>query len=168
MDIVDSTLSKMGIKKFNLKNTGLMVRSKFSCQRYMIHKGFARNITGDHDFCWYTLHNDCKNTRLLGRKKCRRSYSSRSSCKATRCNFFYVDFDDHGFYIFPGLVTRYHSHHSPISKASGETTQDELQENEHGLITDMVDGQAPDAQIQNTVFNKTGKLCTKTYNTSNH
>ena len=36
--------------------------------------------------------------------------------------------------------------------------QDELEENEHGLIKDMAEGQAPDAQIQNTVFNITGKL----------
>ena len=36
--------------------------------------------------------------------------------------------------------------------------QDELQEKEHGLIKDMGEGQAPDAQIQNTLFNKTGKL----------
>ena len=72
--------------------------------------------------------------------------------------FFYVNFDDYGFYIVPGLGTRYHSHHSPLNKAPGETTIDELQENEHGLIRDMGDGQAPETQIQNIVFNKTGKL----------
>ena len=75
-------------QKFNLKHSGLIVRSQFSCQRYMVHKGYARNITGDHDFQRYTLHNDRKNQRSLGRKKCRRSYSSRSSTKATRCKFF--------------------------------------------------------------------------------
>ena len=78
-----------GNQKFKLKNSGLLVRSRFSCQRYMVHKGFARNITGDHDFRRYTLHNDHKNQRSLGRKKCRRSYSSRSSTKATRCKFFF-------------------------------------------------------------------------------
>ena len=36
--------------------------------------------------------------------------------------------------------------------------QDELQEKEHGLIKDMGEGQALDDQIQNTLFNKTGKL----------
>ena len=72
--------------------------------------------------------------------------------------FFYIDFDDYGFYVVPGLGTRDHSHHSPLNKATGETMQDELEENEHGLIKDMAEGQAPDAQIQNTVFNKTGKL----------
>ena len=92
-------------------------------------------------------------------KKCRRSYSSRSSTKATRCKFFfYIDFDEYGFYVVPGLGTRYHTHHSPLNKAAGETTQAEIEVDEHDLITDMADGQAPDAQIQNTVFNKTGKL----------
>ena len=52
-----------GDKNFNLKNSGLIVRSQFSCQRYMVHKGFAINITGDHDFQRYTLHNDFKNQR---------------------------------------------------------------------------------------------------------
>ena len=148
-----------GNQKFNLKKSGLIVRSRFSCQKYMVHKGFARNITGDHDFRRYTLHNDRKNQRTLGRKKCRRSYSSRSTTKATRCKFFfYLDFDEYGFYVVPGLGTRHHSHHSPLNRAGGETTHNELQEKEHGLITDMAEGQAPDAQIQNTVFNKTGKL----------
>ena len=64
---------------------------------------------------------------------------------------------DYGFYVVPGLGTRNHSHHSPLNKAPGETVQDELQEKEHGLIKDMGEGQAPDAQIQITLFNKTGK-----------
>ena len=34
----------------------------------MVHKGFARNITGDHGFRRYTLHNDHKNQRSLGQK----------------------------------------------------------------------------------------------------
>ena len=77
-----------GNGKFNLKNSGLMVKSRFSCQRHMAHKEFARNITGNHDFRKYTFHNDRKNQRFLGREKCRRSYSSRSTTKATRCKFF--------------------------------------------------------------------------------
>ena len=39
-----------------------------------------------------------------------------------------------------------------MNKAAGETYKDELQDNEHGLIKDMADRQAPDAQIQNIVF----------------
>ena len=66
VDIVDSTLSKMVTKTFDLKNSGLIVRSPFSCQRYMVHKGFARNIRGDHDLLRYTLHNDCKRQRSFG------------------------------------------------------------------------------------------------------
>ena len=60
VDIVDSTLSKMVTKTFDLKNSGLIVRSPFSCQRYMVHNGFAKKITGDHDFWRYTLQNNCK------------------------------------------------------------------------------------------------------------
>ena len=34
----------------------------------------------------------------------------------------------------------------------------DLETEENELISDMVDGQDPDAQIQNVLFNKTGKL----------
>ena len=34
----------------------------------MVHKRFARNVTGDHEFRRYTLHNDRKNQKSLGRK----------------------------------------------------------------------------------------------------
>ena len=34
----------------------------------------------------------------------------------------------------------------------------DLDTEENELISDMADGQAPDAQIQNVLFNKTGKL----------
>ena len=147
-----------GNQKFDFKRNGLIVRSRLSCQRYLVHKGFARNITGNHEFCRYTFHNNQKNQRTLGRKKSRRSYSARSTTKATRCNFFYINFDEYGFYVVPGLGTRYHCHHSPINKAVGSTHQDKLEDNEQSLIKDMADGQAADAQIQNIVFNKTGKL----------
>ena len=148
-----------GNQKFDLKRNGLIIRSRFSCQRYLVHKGFARNITGNHEFRRYTFHNDRKNQRTLGRKKSRRSYSARSTTKETRCKFFfYINFDEYGFYVVPGLGTKHHCHHSPINKAVGSTHQDELQDNEQSLIKDMADGQAADAQIQNIVFNKTGKL----------
>ena len=118
-----------------MKRTGLIIRNRFSCQRYLVHKGFARKTTGDKNFRVYTLHNDCKNQRKLGRKKCRRRYSFRSTSKATRCKFFfYINFDEYGLYLELGLGIRFHSHQSPLNKAGDETTQDELQENEHGLI----------------------------------
>ena len=86
-------------------------------------------------------------------------YSGRSITTQTRCNFFfYINFDNYGFYIEPGYGNKYHSHHFPLNKASGVCGKDDLQVEENELINDMADGQAPDAQIQNVLFNKTGKL----------
>ena len=125
----------------------------------MIHKTGVSNIIGNTDFRRYTLHNDRKNQREHGRKKCRRRYSGRSITTETRCKFFfYINFDLYGFYVEPGYGNRYHSHHFPINKASSTSNKDQLQTEDNELISNMAGGQAPDAQIQNVLFNKTGKL----------
>ena len=148
-----------GNQKLCLKKTGLSIRNCFSCQKYMIHKGGIRDIIGNEDFRKYAFHNDCKNQREKGRKKCQRGYSGRSTTTQTRCKiFFYINFDDHGFYIEPGYGNKYHSHHFPINNATGVSSKDNLKVQKNELINDMADGQAPDAQIQNVLFNKTGKL----------
>ena len=58
-----------GNQKFHLKKSGLLIRNRFSCQRYVTYKKVQRNITGDSNFRKYTLHNDRKNQREQGRKK---------------------------------------------------------------------------------------------------
>ena len=60
-----------------------------------------------------------------------------------------------------GLGNRCRTHHHPINQATGDTNSDLLEDKEKDLIQDMVGGQAQDAQIQNIVFNKTGKLITR-------
>ena len=52
-----------GNQKFDLKRTGLIVRNRFSCQRYMTYKKTKRDITGDREYQKYTLHNDRENQR---------------------------------------------------------------------------------------------------------
>ena len=79
-----------GNQKLCLKRTGLSIRNRFSCQKYMIHKGGIRDIIGNSDFRKYTLCNDQKNQREKGRKKCRRGYSGRSITTQTRCKFFSI------------------------------------------------------------------------------
>ena len=148
-----------GNQKLCLKNSGLTIRNRFSCQKYMIHKGGVRDLIGNKDFRRYTYRNDRKNQRELGRKKCRRSYSGRSLTSQTRCKFFfYINFDSYGFYVEPGYGNKFHSHHFPLNKAKGISNKGDLDSEESELISDMADGQAPDAQIQNVLFNKTGKL----------
>ena len=66
-----------GNQKFNLKRTGLQIRSRFSCQRYTLYKGSSKDITGSREYRRYTLHNDRNNQRSKGRSKCRRGYSTR-------------------------------------------------------------------------------------------
>ena len=61
-------------------------------------------------------------------------------------------------YIEPGYGNKYHSHHFPLNKAFGVSRKDELEVEDNELINDMADRQAPDAQIQNVLFNKSGKL----------
>ena len=148
-----------GNQKLCLKKSGLTIRNRFSCQKYMIHKGGVRDLIGNKDFRRYTYRNDRKNQRELGRKKRRRSYSGISITSQTRCKFFfYINFDNYGFYVQPGYGNKYHSHHFPLNKANGISKTGDLDTEENGLISDMADGQAPYAQIQNVLFNKTGKL----------
>jgi len=127
-----------GNQKFHLKKSGLLIRNRFSCQRYVTYKKSQRNITGDSNFRKYTLHNDRKNQREQGRKKIRRGYSSRSITKETRCKFFfYINFDEYGFFVEPGIGNRYHTHHSPMNKLIGETSKDELEEDDQDFMVDM-------------------------------
>ena len=57
-----------GNQKLCLKSSGLSIRNRFSCQKYMIHKGGVRDLIGNKDFRKYTFRNDRKNQRELGRK----------------------------------------------------------------------------------------------------
>ena len=97
-------ITQNGNQKFLYKTSGLVIRNRFSCQRYTLYKGSTtREISGSRDYRNYTLHNDRLNQRDQGRKKCRRSYSSKSVTKENRCKFFfYLNFDKHGFYVEPG------------------------------------------------------------------
>ena len=148
-----------GNQKSDLKRTGLKIRNRICCLRYCVYKGNKKDITGNYEFRRYTLHNDRKNQRSQGRKKCRRSYSSKSISKDCRCKyFFYIDFDKDGFYVEPGLGNRNHSNHSQLNKHSNGKNKHSIDDNDHSLIGDMADGQAQDSQIQNVIFNKTGKL----------
>ena len=77
----------------------------------------------------------------------------------TRCRFFfYINFDSYGFYVEPGYGNRFHSHHFPMNHASSSSSKNQLQTEDNELISNMAGGQAPDATIQNVLFNKTGKL----------
>ena len=77
-----------GNQKIDLKRNGLKIRNRFCCQRYSVYKGQKKDITGVREYRRYTLHNDRKNQRSQGRKKCRRSYSLKSLHKECRCKFF--------------------------------------------------------------------------------
>ena len=156
------TQPKNGNQKFTYKNTGLVIRNRFFCQRYTVYKGDTKEISGSWEYRKYTLHNDRLNQRDLGRKKCRRSYSTKSVSKENRCKFvFYINFDSYGFYIEPDLGNRNHSYHQPLNRRSQNKTKDEIEKEEHTLISDMAKGQSQDSQIQNVLFNKTGKLISR-------
>ena len=155
-------ITQNGNQKFTYKRTGLIIRNRFSCQRYTVYKGDSKEISGSREYRRYTLHNDRLNQRDLGRKKCRRSYSSKSVSKENRCKFvFYVNFDSYGFYIEPGLGNRNHSYHQPLNTPSQNKTKIGIEEEERTLISDMAEGQSQDSQIQNVLFNKTGKLISR-------
>ena len=81
-----------GNQKLYLKSSGLSIRNRFSCQKYMIHKGQMRDIIGNDEFRKYTYRNDRRNQREKGRTKCQRCYSGRSITPQTRCNFFLLEF----------------------------------------------------------------------------
>ena len=57
-----------------------------------------------------------------------------------------------------GLGNCKHTHHSPINGPSKQENKRGIAQDEQELINDMADGQAQDVQIQNAIFNKTGKL----------
>ena len=77
-------ITQNGNQKFQYKPSGLVVRNRFSCQRYTLYKGSTKEISGSREYRNYTLHNDQLNQRNQGRKKCRRSYSSKSVTKTDR------------------------------------------------------------------------------------
>ena len=58
----------------------------------------------------------------------------------------------------PGIGNRNHTHHSPLNHHSQEKSKSGIDDDDENFINNMADGQAKDAQIQNIVFNKTGKL----------
>ena len=152
-----------GNQKIDLKKQGRKIRNRISCQRYSVYKGTKKDITDGNEYCRYTLHNDCKNQRSQGRKKCRRSYSSKSTNNECRCKyFFYIDYDEYGFYVEPGIGNRNHTHHTPLNRHPQGKTKNDIDDEEENLINDMAEGQAQDSQIQNIVFNKTGKLIPRT------
>ena len=91
-------ITQNGNQKFTYKRTGLIIRNRFSCQRFTVYKGESKEISGTKEYRKYTLHNDRLNQRDLGRKKCRRSYSTKSVTKENHCKFvFYINFDSYGF-----------------------------------------------------------------------
>ena len=149
-----------GNQKLDLKKQGRKIRNRISCQRYSLYKGTKKNITDQKEYQRYTLHNDRKNQRSQGRKKCRRSNSSKSTNK--ECRYFFIDYDEYGFYVEPGIGNRNHTHHTPLNRHWQGKTRDDIDDDEENLINDMAEGQAQDSQIQNIVFNKTGKLIPRT------
>ena len=72
--------------------------------------------------------------------------------------FFYINYDKHDFYVEPGLGNCKHTHHSPINGPSKQKNKRGIAQDEQDLINDMAEGQAQDIQMQNFLFNKTGKL----------
>jgi len=129
-----------GNQKFNLKRTGLQIKSRFSCQRYTLYKGSTKDTTGNREYRRYTLHNDRKNQRSKGRSKYRRGYSTRSREKETRCKFFfYINFDTYGFYIEPGLGNEEHTHHHPINRNVGELdSKKDIQDANHQVLISLI------------------------------
>ena len=51
-------ITRNGNQKFTYKNTGLVIRNRFSCQRYTVYKGGTKEISGSREYRRYTLHND--------------------------------------------------------------------------------------------------------------
>ena len=48
-----------------------------------------------------------------------------------------------------------------MNRPSQNKTQNGIEQEEHTLISDMTEGQSQDSQIQNVLFNKTGKLISR-------
>ena len=71
-------ITQNGNQKFTYKRTGLIIRNRFSYQRYTVYKGNSKEIIGSREYWNCALHNDRLNQRDLGRKKCRRIYSTKS------------------------------------------------------------------------------------------
>ena len=141
-------ITENGNQKFQYKTSGLVMRNRFSCQRYTLYKGTTKEISGLREYRNYTLHNDQLNQRDQGRKKCRRSFSSKSITKENRCKFFfYMYCGKYGFYVELGLGNNKHTHHSPINGPSKWKNKRGIAQNEQDLINDILEGQAQDIQI---------------------
>ena len=52
------------------------------------------------------------------------------------------------------LGNRNHSYHQPLNRPSQNKGKDEIEKEEHTLISDMAEGQSHDSQIQNVLLKK--------------
>ena len=117
-----------------------------------------------------TLYTMTEETREIKEgKKYRRRYSTKSVIKECRCKyFFYISYDKNGFDVVPGLGNRFHMYHSPLKRSSRLKNRPDIHKDEEDLISDMIEDNAQDCQIQNIVFNETGKLIQKINHTSSN
>ena len=51
----DLNIAQNGNQKFDLKNKGLDVKNRFSCQRYMVYKDSKNDVTGSREYKKNTL-----------------------------------------------------------------------------------------------------------------
>ena len=70
-----------------------------------------------------------------------------------------IGFDFHGYYVIPGLGFKYHNVHDQIH--SKTVLESGLDGEDSSFIKDMGEGKAPPSIIQNTVFQKTGKVISR-------
>ena len=81
-----------------------------------MYQGTKRDITWLKGYRRCTIYDNFWNQRNQGRKKCRRSYSSKAVSKEYRCN----DYDEDVFYIVLGIGDRNNTHHSLLKRHSHE------------------------------------------------
>ena len=140
-----------------LNSSGYIINQRFACQQYQSYTP-STNLKSSTSFRKHTFHNDRKNHREDGRKLCRQRNSKLAKSKCSTCRFsFRVSFDFNGFYVAPGLGNCKHSGHSKI----GNNVMSYLDDVNEQFIKDMGEGYTRPSCIQNAVFNKTGKLISR-------
>ena len=135
---------------------------RFSC----IHAFPYRGNTNSRSTLVYrnkSYHCDRKNSRgREGINLNRRSNTTRSLCKDSKCScFFLIGVDHRSFFVVNGLGKKVHSNHIKLTKECISIPSRLVTHEEKKMIKDMYSANVTDGTICNVLFEKTGQMLTR-------
>lgn len=137
---------------------------RFVCARYREFRGQSRAVNcAEYNFRKHNFHNDHQNS--CGKSainSIRKTWTKRALDVKYTCPFyFYIAYDDDGFFIVPGLGIKHHCYHNPLSILDNHDTFENnrhVSEGNEKMVADMGRGKLSPTQIQTAIFQSSGNL----------